>query len=127
MAQLACTDQVRFGVFTEAMWYLLTTARNVVAPYLWDFVYITAARNGVHSGPADPHYADKALDFRTHNFPARGLKVQFVDELQAKLGPLWYVYLEDPDSANEHVHAQVRRGCTWPPPARAVSSRTVSA
>lgn len=116
MARLRCTDQVRFDELTEAGLLMLNTLRILAARLPIDAVWITAAMNGIHSGPADPHYHGNAFDVRTHNFPTRADRFMFCDRLLAALGPLFFAFVEDPDAPNEHIHVQVKNGCTYPAP-----------
>jgi len=115
VAELRCTSTVRFDVIDEATIYLLSTLQKVAARLEIAAVWITSGTDGAHSGPDDPHHHGHALDIRTHNFPTRAERVAFVEALGLALGKAFFVFLEDPDTDNEHVHAQVKRGVTFPP------------
>lgn len=82
-------------------------------------VTITHGTDGQHSGAIDPHLFGFAFDVRTHDQinPHVTLGV-----LAQALGPEWYVFLEDAGTANEHLHAQVRKDL-W----RALVPETVTA
>lgn len=66
---------------------------------------ITCSTGG--HGHIDPHTWGFAVDCRTHGLsPDR--QEQLRDDLQDKIGPTYYVKLEDPGGPNEHIHIQVR-------------------
>lgn len=74
---------------------------------------ITSACDGVHSGPADPHHRGEAYDIRTHGFTH--LEVEnLLTLLQHNLGDGFFAFLEAPGTTNEHIHAQVKKGQTYP-------------
>ena len=68
----------------------------------------------MHSGPNDPHHRGEAYDVRTHDMdPA--MKPVVLNALQALLpATQFYVFIEAPDTANEHIHAQIKKGTTYP-------------
>lgn len=68
---------------------------------------ITSGSDGTHSGPKDPHKTGEAYDIRTHDL-TEAKKNELLMRLKADLGPRFYVFLEDPGLANEHIHAQRR-------------------
>src|SRR6266850_5853793 len=71
-------------------------------------ITITSACDGEHSGPEDPHHRGEAYDLRTHDLPDKQLAL---DAIKQFLGDIkFYAFLEDPDTDNEHIHVQVRRG-----------------
>lgn len=78
-------------------------------------ITVTSAADGVHSGPADPHYTGNALDIRTHDL---GDKKQVV--LAGLLAELnrdgiirFTAFIEQPGGANEHIHCQRKYGTTF--------------
>lgn len=75
---------------------------------------VTSAADGIHSGPNDPHFRSEAYDVRTHDIPPE----QKENVLQMIMGVLpdgrFFGFIEDPNSDNEHIHVQVRRGTTYP-------------
>ena len=73
---------------------------------------ITSACDGNHSGPTDPHHRGEAYDVRTHDLPDKNLALTTI---QTYLGERFYAFLEDPDTENEHIHCQVRKGTVYPP------------
>lgn len=124
MARLLALPSVEFCVVDEATIYLLSTLQKYVAALQFlDEVVITSGTDGAHSGPDDPHHHGHALDIRTHNFPTRADRFAFAAALEARLGKYFFAFVEDPDTDNEHVHVQVRKGCVYPPPAIAVGSQ----
>jgi hypothetical protein len=72
---------------------------------------ITSACDGEHSGPDDPHHRGEAYDIRTHDLPD---KTAVLEDIIQLLGARFYAFLEDPDTDNEHIHAQVAKGTTYP-------------
>ena len=76
---------------------------------------ITSARDGVHSGSADPHHSGEAFDIRTKTLtPAQ--KTALVAGLRERLyrePRRFYCFLEDAGGSNEHVHVQKRAGTTY--------------
>lgn len=117
MAEIRCTDECRLGIINQATLKILDALSRLALPDGVDAVYLTAGTNGVHSGPADPHYRGDALDIRTHNFPSRASRFAFATALGAALGQSFYAFVEDPDAPNEHIHVQVARGKVYPSPA----------
>lgn len=78
-------------------------------------VTITSARDGVHSGPKDPHHEGAAFDLRTRTLQ-QAQKHALVQRLRDRLYKeprRFYVFLEDAGGPNEHVHAQKRAGTTY--------------
>lgn len=75
-------------------------------------ITITSARDGVHAGPNDPHYTGEAFDFRTRDLSPEA-KRMFLANLQGRLGPRFFAFLENPGTPNEHIHVQRRKGTTY--------------
>lgn len=76
---------------------------------------ITSACDGMHSGPLDPHHRGEAYDLRTHDLTVQQ-KQDVLDKIMAILGyDYFYGFLESPDTDNEHIHVQVKRGTKFPP------------
>ena len=73
---------------------------------------VTSGADGEHSGPDDPHHFGNAFDVRTHDLPDKEYALQ---SLIVQLGPLFYAFLEDENTDNEHIHCQVLKGTTYPP------------
>lgn len=94
-----------------AMAHMLS-ALDMVARQCGHDLTITSAADGKHSGPEDPHPHGKALDIRTHDLPD---KQAVLSSLKIVLGDQhFFAFLEDPDSENQHIHAQVKKGTTYP-------------
>ena len=70
-------------------------------------VVITAGIDGTHSQNS-LHYALRALDVRSKNFPTNHAKEAFASTLRAELGKDYQVLLEDLGGPNEHFHIQFR-------------------
>lgn len=68
-------------------------------------VWITSGMDSLHS-PNSLHYALRAVDVRTKNFPTSAAKHAFVAALKAELGPDYDVILEAEGQANEHAHLE---------------------
>lgn len=72
---------------------------------------ITSACDGEHSGPNDPHHRGEAYDVRTYDLND---KQGVLEAIQQFLGDRFYAFLESPDTDNEHIHIQVKKGTTFP-------------
>lgn len=111
-----CTDNVRFAERPDPGGIRILEAVSVTARKCGHDIWITSAADGVHSGPDDPHPEGKAFDLRTKDVPD---KYTMLAILQGELygSPRYfYAFLEDAGTKNEHIHVQVRKGQTWPPP-----------
>ena len=95
---------------------------------------ITSGSDGEHSGPDDPHHMGNAFDVRSHDLRLEDkqlvlhLAMGFLAELTDQFGVdarvvnasdglatgLFFGYLEDVGSKNEHYHWQVRKGKSLP-------------
>jgi hypothetical protein len=106
-------DGVDFKVIAPAGFRILgaieTTARRAGV----DLV-ITSACDGVHSGFDDPHHRGEAYDLRTNSL-APADKTVVLNCLIALL-PIdqFYCFLEAPNTPNEHIHAQIKKGTVYP-------------
>lgn len=95
--------------------FAILGALSAAADYLGHDIVITSACDGNHSGPSDPHHLGRAYDIRTHDLPGDAKRL-LLSYLQTHLGSeYFYVFLEDADSPNEHIHAQVAHGTQYPP------------
>lgn len=88
---------------------------------------ITSGTDGIHSGPDDPHKRGCAYDVNTHDLTTEQ-KQTFVRQLIGDLlerGTVeatsggwatdkFFAFVEDPGTENEHVHAQLRHGESYP-------------
>jgi hypothetical protein len=94
---------------------ILDVAKKVAELVEFDIV-ITSARDGVHSGPNDPHHSGEAFDFRTNTLQP-DQKARLLTSLQNGLYTSqprrFYAFLEDVGGPNEHIHVQRRAGTTY--------------
>jgi hypothetical protein len=105
-------DGVHFTIIAPAGFRILESISCVARKVGIDLT-ITSACDGMHSGPEDPHHRGEAYDIRTHDLGDS--KTVVLNALQALLPTAsFYVFLEAPGTANEHIHAQVRKGTTYP-------------
>jgi hypothetical protein len=92
--------------------FVLLGALDLTAKQIEHDLTITSACDGLHSGPDDPHHRGEAYDVRTHDLPN---PEHAVETLIVQLGPLFFAFLEDAGTDNEHIHCQVRKGTVYPP------------
>lgn len=116
MGQLHIKPGVDFGPngLAPAGQRILFTLMTLVAGYPFDLT-ITSARDGVHSGPGDPHYSGEALDIRSHDL-TEAQKVFVLHDLQMELyrePRRFYVFLEGAGTPSEHYHVQRRNGTSY--------------
>lgn len=90
---------------------ILEVLKQLQATYPFN-VTITSARDGVHSGPNDPHPLGNAFDIRTHDLTL-AQEQRLLADLQVTLGSRFYAFLEHPDLIDVHIHVQVARGTTY--------------
>ena len=115
MGRLLVMTGVEFGPsLAPAGARILEILKSLVDSYPFD-VTITSARDGVHSGPADPHHTGQAFDLRTNTL-FNEQKQLLLTSLRARLykNPRrFYVTLEAAGTSNEHIHCQKRKGTTY--------------
>ncbi len=98
-------------VYAPGLFRMLEALKTISAGIGHDLT-ITSAADGTHSGPADPHYTGNALDIRTKDLtPAQ--KTAVLAGLHAELDPDFTMFLEAPNTPNEHIHCQRRVGTTY--------------
>jgi hypothetical protein len=109
---------VEFGAMTPAGARILDALKRIARTVSFD-VMITSARDGVHSGPTDPHKLGEAFDLRTNTLTSEH-KHLLLSLLQQDLygDTTWgtrrfYAFLESPGTPNEHIHVQRRMGTTY--------------
>ena len=90
----------------------LLSALDLTAKEIGHDLTVTSALDGAHSGPDDPHPHGNALDVSTHDLPS---PKHALETLIVQLGPLFYAFLEDEGTDNEHIHCQVAKGTVYPP------------
>jgi hypothetical protein len=104
-------DGVQFTIIAPGGFRILAAIDAAVEKIAHDLT-ITSACDGEHSGPEDPHHLGLAYDVRTHDLPDKQLAL---DSLIAFLGEdRFYCFLEDPNTENEHIHCQVKKGTVYP-------------
>lgn len=74
---------------------------------------ITSACDGMHSGPADPHHRGEAFDVRTHDLGMDAAQ-RVLQAIKGELNDGFFAFIESPNTDNEHMHIQVRKGATYP-------------
>lgn len=112
MGRILIKAGVDFGTcLAPAGAQILGTLKRLVAAYTFD-VTITSARDGVHSGPTDPHHTGEAFDLRTHGLTDLQKNLLLAD-LQKGLGRRFYAFLEAAGTDNEHIHVQRARATTY--------------
>lgn len=74
---------------------------------------ITSACDGFHSGPDDPHHKGEAYDVRTRDL-SPGELVNVLESIQTALGEIFFAFIESPETENEHIHIQVKKGIIFP-------------
>jgi hypothetical protein len=75
-------------------------------------ITITSACDGLHSGVDDPHHRGEAYDIRCHDAADPAILLQ---DIQHVLGTgLFFSFIEDPGTPNEHIHVQKRKGVEYP-------------
>jgi len=116
---IVCKPGVIFKRFTPALVRILEALDSIalsgraLVPGMPEDLVITSANDSTHS-PTSRHYRDEALDIRSKSFPTRASKDLFRMTLQARLGPKFTVLFENEGGEQEHFHAQVRKGGTYP-------------
>lgn len=111
MGVVRVKDGVLFSVISPGGFRLLS-AINGAAVTLNHDITITAACDGLHSGPDDPHHKGNAYDVRTHDVPDKeALLREIMNRLDAGR---FFGFIEDPDTDNEHIHCQVKKGTIFP-------------
>lgn len=115
MGRLLVKPGVDFGTsLAPAGARILGVIKDVTAAADFD-VTITSARDGVHSGPPDPHHSGEAFDLRTNTLQA-AQKRRLLNDLRAGLyrdPRRFYAFLEDEGGPNEHIHVQRRAGTVY--------------
>ena len=88
---------------------ILDALKNLPLPFA---CVITSGRDGVHSGPQDPHKLGEAYDLRTHGL-TEDQKQTWLKMLQSDLGSRFYAFLEAPGAPEEHIHCQRAKGTVY--------------
>ena len=103
---------VQFSAIAPGGFRILSAIDQAAAEFNCD-LFITSGTDGAHSGPDDPHHRGEAYDIRSHEFNGEE-KQNILLYLRRLLGSQFYVFLEAEDTENEHFHAQVTKGTTYP-------------
>lgn len=116
MGILLVKEGVDFGAnLMPAGARILDVLKRLVQSYSFD-VTITSARDGIHSGPDDPHHTGEAFDLRTNTLTddqKRLLLADLQSTLYVSTPRRFYAFLEDAGGPNEHIHVQRRAGTTY--------------
>ncbi len=93
---------------------ILEALKKLASGYNFD-ITITSARDGVHSGPDDPHHSGEAFDLRAHDLTPPQISRLLGDIRMAlyREPRRFYAFLEAPGTPNEHIHVQRRAGTTY--------------
>lgn len=102
---------VEFAVIAPGGFVILAAIQRATG-FIYHDLTITSGTDGAHSGPDDPHHRGEAYDIRSHDLPD---KQAALSNIQGILGPGFFAFLEDAGTENEHIHAQVAKGATYPP------------
>jgi hypothetical protein len=107
-------EGVQFAVIAPGGFEILAAIQYTAGVIAHDLT-ITSGTDCEHSGPDDPHHRGEAYDIRSHDLPDKQLALA---TLMTFLGDVrFYAFLEDEGTENEHIHAQVKKGTVFPPPA----------
>lgn len=112
MSEIYVKQGVLFNVIAPGGFRILS-AISQAANSLGIDLYITSGTDGEHSGPTDPHHRGEAYDVRSHDL-TEDQKQSVLSQIMRTLGDRFYGFLESPNSDNEHIHVQVRKGTTYP-------------
>lgn len=102
---------VRFAVITPALLHMLTVVERLsrTVPGVPEAgLVVTAGSDGRHMA-GSKHYSGEAIDLRSKTLQP-DVRELLLAALREELGPQFTVLLEDAGKANEHVHAQVKKG-----------------
>jgi hypothetical protein len=109
-------DGVEFKVIAPGGFVLLAAIVEAAA-YEGVDLTITSACDGEHSGPADPHHRGEAYDIRTHDVPKPERVLSALESYLEQCDPgCFFAFIEDAGTPNEHIHCQVKKGTSYPPP-----------
>lgn len=109
MGVLRVKDGVEFATIAPGGFRILRVLDSIAG--LSSDLIITSGTDGTHSGPLDPHHRGEAYDIRSHDLAN---KLGTLSLIQTQLGTAFFAFLEDPQTDNEHIHVQVRKGTTFP-------------
>lgn len=120
---ILCKQGVRFDLIKPAGFRILGAVERASRALYFD-VTITCGSEG--HPPADPHSLGEAYDIRTHGLTLaqkHDLLEWVMRDLAGRIDltptdtgyttPAFYGFLEAPETANEHIHIQRRRGTVY--------------
>lgn len=116
MGKLLIKDGVDFGsTLAPAGARILGVLKRLAPTYDFD-ITITSARDGVHSGPDDPHHSGEAFDVRSNGL--NSLQVaRLLHDVQVGLYTAtprrFYAFYEAAGAPNAHIHIQRRSGTIY--------------
>jgi hypothetical protein len=115
MGQIFVKQGVEFGpLLAPAGARILEVLKQLVAGY--DFhVTLTSARDGIHSGPQDPHHSGEAFDLRVNDLQPAQIQ-RLLNDLQFHLyrdPRRFYAFMEAPGTPNAHIHVQRRAATSY--------------
>ena len=114
MASVTVKSTVRFDEESLALGRLLGVLLHVASSWTDPPVLVvTAGSDGQHR-QGSRHYTGEAIDVRSKNFPTLAAKERFREAYQMALGSKFRVLFESVETNQEHFHAQVRRGGSYP-------------
>lgn len=109
-------ENVRLKAFTPAIRYILEVLDDLntekIPNYPTDWT-ITSINDSTHMANSK-HYKNLAIDLRSKNFSNEIIKLEFCDRLTFALGLKFTVIYENPNTANQHFHIQVKKGGVYP-------------
>jgi hypothetical protein len=112
MGVLRVKDGVKFEKIAPGGFEILRALTSAASASSYD-IFITSGTDGEHSGPNDPHHRGEAYDVRTRGVPDKNILLAMIKS--RLLFDQFYCFLEDPDTDNENIHCQVKKGTTYPP------------
>lgn len=105
-------EGVEFKVIAPGGFVILAAIRDAALAIGHDLT-ITSGTDGAHSGPGDPHHRGEAYDVRTHDLPDKNAALAKIQEFT---GGHFFAFIEELNTPDEHIHAQVKKGTEYPPP-----------
>lgn len=105
-------EGVEFKVIAPGGFVILAAIQRAAVALGHD-ITISSGTDGAHSGPGDPHHRGEAYDVRTHDLPDKNAALELI---QRYIGyALFFAFIEDPGTQDEHIHIQVKKGTAYPP------------
>lgn len=96
---------VKSGVQPRLVRILCGVANVAARLAIPEEVVVTSAMDSTH-GADSLHYALRAIDLRTKNFPSLEAKQAFAAALRTELGSGYQVIFESQGLPNEHIHLE---------------------